>query len=276
MKGYIKYIKYDLIFIAFLLVAIFLLSGIKKAGTDRAERMNAECVTQERVFDYADKLTDAQEEKLRKLIAKREKQIQADIVIVTLDEQMTDYDVMVYSDDLQDSWKFGYNEPYGNCAMLVDNWGTGYMWFHTAGNVLNKYNSDARIDFLLDKTCEYVNMSPYLGYRAYVNTLTKNMQGTVFFTWYVPHLAVFIFALIVTIVFLWINLYKRGARKTTTSSTYMKNQAYQVRRREDLFIGKNVVQRRIETSNRGGGGGGGGGSHRSGGGHSYGGGGRHH
>ena len=63
------------------------------------------------------------------------------------------------------------------------------------------YRSDARIDFLLDKTCEYVNMSPYLGYRAYVNTLTKNMQGTVFFTWYVPHLAVFIFALIVTIVF---------------------------------------------------------------------------
>ena len=119
MKGYIRYIKYDLIFIAFLLAAMFLLSGIKKAGTDRAERMNAECVTQERVFDYADKLTDAQEEKLRKLIAKREKQIQADIVIVTLDEQMTDYDVMVYSDDLQDSWKFGYNEPYGNCAMLV-------------------------------------------------------------------------------------------------------------------------------------------------------------
>lgn len=276
MEGFLKYIKYDLIAIAVLLAAAAVSFGVKRGmvSSEGAERANAECVTDERVFDYADKLTDAQEDKLRKLIAKREKQIQADIILVTLEEQMTDYEVMVYSDDLQDSMKFGYNGPYGNCAMLVDNWETGYMWFHTAGNVMEKYDSDSRVDFLLDKTCEFVNISPYMGYRAYISTLSKNMQGSFFFSLYVPHLAVFLFALTVTGIFLWANLYKTGAGKTTTSSTYMKGQTYQVRKREDFFLSKNVVQRRIETGGRNGGSGGGG--HMSGGGHRYGGGGRHH
>lgn len=276
MKSYLKYLKVDLIIIAALVVLIAAWTGMKRgiASAAGVERANTLCTTEERVFDYADKLSDRQEDKLRKLIAKREAQIQADIIIVTMEEDISDYEVMVYSDDLQDSEAFGYNEPYGNCAMLVDNWATGYMWFHTAGNVMEQYDSDDKINFLLDKTCEFVNASPYRGYRAYVDALTTGMQGTGFFTLHVSYLAIGLAALAATALFLWINLYRKGAEKTTTASTYMKDQSFQVIRKEDTFLTKNVTKRRIETNS--GGGSKGGGGHISGGGHSYGGGGRHH
>ena len=52
------------------------------------QRTNTECVTDERVFDNAGVLSDREEEKLRRLIAKREKQTGCDIVLVTLNEPL--------------------------------------------------------------------------------------------------------------------------------------------------------------------------------------------
>ena len=274
MGKYIKFMKIMLIAIGVLLI---IRSGIavSRMVSDSAavsERTNTECITEERVFDYADKLTDTQEEKLRQLIAKREKQIQADIVLVTLQEGLSESELMKYSDDMQDEMKFGYNAPYENCVILVDDWTSKYMWLHTGGSVLKKYDTGL-VNYVLDKTCEYVSTSPYKGYQAYVNNVYKTMRGSGFFKTYIPNAAFFLIALIVTIVFLLINLLKKGAKKTTEAATYMKNHKFEVLASSDMFLTKSVTKRRIESSS---GGSGGGGSHSSGGGNSYGGGGRSH
>lgn len=277
MSGYKKYLKVIIIFsvVIFLLRTTVLLlhSGVEKVSL--SERTNELCLTEERVFDYADKLTDKQEEKLRILIAKREKQIQADIVLVTLNETMDDSDVMVYSDDFQDEMGFGYNKPYENCAMLVDNWDTGYMWFHTAGNVMNKYDTDGRVNHMIGKVCEFDNISPYYAYKTYINTLYYNMSGTGAFTPVVSLKIILLLAFLSTGVFLFINLYKQGSRNTTVATTYLRNHEYQTIDKSDTFLNKHVTSRKIETSS-GSGGSSGGGGHVSGGGNSYGGGGGHH
>lgn len=268
MKKYINFIKIMLIAIAVLGVIRI---GIMFAGnSNTAPRANTECTTEERVFDYADKLSDTQEQELRKLIAEKEKLIQADIVLVTLQEGLSESELMTYSDDMQDEMKFGYNAPYENCVILVDDWTSKYMWLHTGGNVLQRYDTNL-INYVLDETCRYVSGDPYKGYQTYVNSVYKTMRGSGLFRVYIPNVAILLAALLITLVFLFINLFRMGAKKTTVAATYMKNHKFEVLASTDMFLTKHVTQRRIESSS-----GGGGGSHTSGGGHSYGGGGRSH
>ena len=51
----------------------------------------SDAITDQRVFDYGELLTDEEEEKLQKLIDKRQRQTGYDIVLVTLDMDVSDY-----------------------------------------------------------------------------------------------------------------------------------------------------------------------------------------
>ena len=55
-----------------------------------AKRGNNQAPTQ-RVYDFADKLTDEEESRLEALIAEREAQIHCDLVVVTLNEPILSY-----------------------------------------------------------------------------------------------------------------------------------------------------------------------------------------
>ena len=76
MRQYFRYFRLLYIIFAALALLVGLLS-VGHAATAKAanyHRTNTECATTERVFDYGDVLTDKEEDKLRELIAKREKQ----------------------------------------------------------------------------------------------------------------------------------------------------------------------------------------------------------
>ena len=90
MKEYFKYFRWVFIVIAVLAIVLAAIKGAQglAAITGSHERTNAECTTTQRVFDYADVLTDREEKKLESLIAKREKQTGCDIVLVTLYESL--------------------------------------------------------------------------------------------------------------------------------------------------------------------------------------------
>ena len=60
MKGYLKYFRVYFIIILVLAV-VFILLSLVKPGEKQAVRSNTECTTTERVFDYADKLTEKEE-----------------------------------------------------------------------------------------------------------------------------------------------------------------------------------------------------------------------
>lgn len=285
MRDYIRYFKWlYIIFAALLLIFGMLTAGHAiTAGAAGYERTNTECTTTERVFDYGDVLTDKEEAKLRKLIAKREKQTGCDIVLVTLKESLKDYArmiepnvrysefVRVYAEDFYESNNFGYDIPDGDGAILVDNWyreddGSVYTWFSTTGKAHSAY-SDVDMDHLLDNVYVYVEKDPYRAYKTYVNDFYHDMMGINVVHVNVPRSFPWLAGIISSVIFIIINLAGRKGAKTTTANTYVNGKEPLFRVREDRFLRKSVTQRKIESSSSGGGShgggrsGGGGGSH---------------
>lgn len=289
MREYFKFFKWVYITLIVLAVIFFSLKGlhILKSNANFYERTNKECLITERVFDKADVLTDKEEQKLRELIAKREKQTGCDIVLVTLNEPLEEYArsiepkvpsnqfVRVYAEQFWEENNLGYDGPNGDGVILVDNWsraddGMIHTWFCTTGIVKTAY-LDEDIDHILDRVYRYVEHDPYRAYKTYVNDFYDDMLGTRLFHADVPPWLPILAGIIVAFVFIIANWKSRSGKKTTTAVTYVKGQNAQFVNRQDIFLRKNVVQHRIESSSSGGGGGhsggGGGGSH-GGGGHS--------
>ena len=164
MKEYLKrfWIWYAIVAV---LAVIYVVLKLSSEGAETTyTRTNTECLTEERVFDYADKLTDAEENKLRELIATNEAKCGVDIVLVTLNdpELNTDQKMMKYADYFCIDNKLGYNKPVGDAVVYVDNWHNGYVWMSTSGKAMNKY-SDSMIDRVIDRVCAVVNKDAYKG-----------------------------------------------------------------------------------------------------------------
>lgn len=284
MKQYLNYFKwlFGAVGILAVIYVIFLLVNLsQKPG----ERTNEACLTEERVFDYGDVLTDAEEEKLRSLIAQRESQAGCDIVLVTLNESLKDYArekeadvpyeefVRVYAEEFYDENGFGYNEPIGDGVVLVDNWyreddGKIYTWFCAVG-AADEFYSYSRIQNVLDAVYRYIENDPYKAYEAYVNQVYYDMTGKSSDMVQVPGIYLFLIALIAMVIFVAVHWnYKKG-KKTVVATTYVNGGRPRMNRREDVLVDKRVTKRRIQTSSSSGGGhrGGGGGSHSHGGHH---------
>lgn len=291
MREYFRYFKWlYIIFALVLLLFGFLIAGHAIiAGAANYKRTNTECTTTERVFDYGDVLTDREEDKLRELIAKREKQTGCDIVLITLKESLKDYAreidpnvnysefVRIYAEEFYENHNFGYNRANGDGVLLVDNWyreddGRIYTWFCTTGKVKDAY-TDAGIDHILDNVYLYVESNPYRAYKTYVNDFYHDMMGVNVVHMNVPRSIPWLAGIIAAVIFILCNWRAKRGAKTTTATTYVEGMKPQFRIREDRFIRKSVVQHKIQSSSSGGhggghsGGGGGGGSH-GGGGHS--------
>ena len=282
MKEYFRYFRFWFIgLIAVLIIWLFAVGGKMLSGDGDAGRTNTECTTEERVFDYADVLTDAEENKLRKQISEYEEELKTDIVLVTLNESLKEYAreydpsvtydkfVMIYADNFYDEHKFGYNKPIGDGVLLLDNIyreddGSVYTWMCTTGKAEDRYSS-GMIDRALDVFYENVDTNPYIAYKDFVDQVYSDMSNNLetSIPWYVP-LCV---AIGVTVVFIVINLANRKGKKTTNQRSYVNGGQPRIRRREDNFLRKSVTSRTIETSS------GGGGHHRSSSGASHGGGG---
>ncbi len=272
MKKYLKHFCFLFIAVGILLV-IYIAVFLTKKPAAVYVRTNAQ--EEERVFDYADKLTDEEEEALRELIAEKEVLIGCDIVLVTINDPSidSDYAIMNYADDFYDEKKYGFNAPWGDGALYLDNWANGYCWFSTCGRVEDRYSSQD-IDNLIEEVCLTVNYDPYGAYKTYVESLSRKMsrRGSVDS---IPFTYVLGAAFIITFAYVIIGVAHNKGKKTTTANTYVEGGQPLFNDRRDIFITKHTTSRHIDRSS-GGGGGGGGGHHISSGGHSHGGGGGRH
>lgn len=305
MRDWLRYFKIwfivcGVIIAAFAVVLVPDYIAQKKAAENPAERVNKVCTETERVFDYADVLTDAEEDALRELIAKREQQTQCDIVLVTMNESLESYArsydstaygdewAMIKADNFYDEYGFGWNKYVesddGDGVLLLDNWyresdGWVHTWLSTSGRAESRYSS-YMIDHLLDEVYKYVEDDPYKAYEAYIETFYRDMtstnaQGSADDV-QLPWLAVVGAPLGAAVIFVLLHLSGKDGQKTTTSNTYLEGGKPRFPVHADRFIRKTVTQRHIERSSSSGGGhSGGGGHHTSSGGHSHGGGGHH-
>lgn len=118
MKKFVSFLAIILAISALLggLPAVYKTVALSIRGASAGDRNNISCKTDQRVFDYADVLTDSQETKLERLIAKREKQLGLDIVIVTICENVGSdpYDSSInhtidFAEDFYSYMGFGYD-----------------------------------------------------------------------------------------------------------------------------------------------------------------------
>lgn len=291
MKQYFSYFKIWFIILGVLAVITVVATGVKRLDSTRGNDQ----APKERVFDYADVLTDSEEEQLRELIADREKRIGCDIVLVTINEsvlerygytQNTDsnweYCMQNYADDFYDEHKFGYNKSFeGDGVLLLDNWYEGEYgsekgsWLSTSGKIYQHYSS-RMIDRVLDDVYNLVETSPYRAYRAYIEDIYREMSDDNDVASTMNPVALFIIALVVAAIFIATHLKVKEGVKTTVASTYVENGSIRFNVKKDQLVNKFVTSRVIQTSSGGGGSShsGGGGGHRSSSGASHGGGGR--
>ncbi len=275
---WIPYLILGILSVCFIAYLVMNAMASKGAGSFRH---NSVCDTKERVFDYADLLTEDEEARLERLIAQVEDECRADIVIVSLNESLEEFVhqyyihmpiedyIMFYADEFYESHAFGYNEPYGDGIIFVDNRyheADGYMydWVGTTGKVEDHYSLDM-IDELLWATEEKLDENAYEAYVDFVLHFRKDMQKDEADPILVLQYSL-VWALVGTLIFVLCTKHKRN-KVTTSERTYLYTNHMNVC--QDVFLRKSVTKRHIDTSSGSSGSRsrsrsrGGGGSHRS-------------
>ncbi len=287
MKEYFSYFKF--LFITLGVIALITAGiGITRLIEGGYVRGNMNAPSQ-RVYDYADVLSDAEEKKLTELIEKRELKIGCDIVLVTINESLyskygitedTDrnweYCMMNYADDFYDQKEFGFDEVHGDGVLLLDNWYQGEKgsWLSTCGKVYDHYSA-RMVNKVLDDVYDLVDYSPYRAYESYIENVYKEMNRADAGININPFI-MFVVAVFAAGFFITIHLKGKEGKKTTVASTYLENGSVRFNVSRDELVNKFVTSRVIpqDTGGSSSGGGGRSGGHTSSGGVSHGGGGR--
>lgn len=289
MKRFVQIFRIPLLIFGVLLVvgaACKIITGLRPEV--KFVRENTQAVTEERVFDVADKLTAEQEEALREKIRIAEDICGADIIVVTLNQSLEEYAksyesvigyvqpyqyTMVYADNFYDEGKFGYNAPHGDGLILVDNWyresdGGVYTWVSTSGKVMEQLSTE-QVETILDMCLDYVEDDPAYAYEYFVDLVVDYLDPNASLGEDLGGGISVLIGLIAGLIFFFANFGGKKGKKTVETRTYVKDGRADVRERQDIFLTKTVQRRKIETETTRSGGGG----HISAGGHSHGGGG---
>lgn len=289
-----QYVKYFLVW--FIIIGILAAIAISVIGmhsiVNNRPRGNTSA-PKERVYDYADVLTDDEEERLRSQIEQAEKRLRMDIVIVTIAQPMEGEEAMrkndaispeledvmeAYADNFWDDNNYGYNKRFeGDGVILVLNWydGQRYIQLSSSGRAEDELSAYA-IDNLTGVFARYYETDIYRAFSETTNALETRLdpRGTAPFPW----LFVIVVPIVVALIYAVVNSTQKKTKDTTTANTYVPDGMPTMNNQRDEFIRKSVTQRRIQTSSSGGSGGshhsGGGGHHYSRSGASHGGGGR--
>ena len=286
IRQYLKYFRVWFIVVGILVVVLTVMAGVWNLR-HHFTRANMEAPA-ERVYDYADVLTDNEEERLRSQIAKMEQKIGMDIVIVTINQSVegeiaaekygyrTTYwedNMQDLADDFWDNNKYGYNTTFlvdgveGDGVLLLHNWYEGQNGEHlsTSGAAERRMSSRDIDNILWDTVDEYYDTNPYRAYSAFVAELKNYLgdRGEAPLPW----LAVIVGPVIIMLFYVSWGVVQDKTKDTTTAYTYLADGKPIENTRRDEFIRKNVTTRHVPRSSSGGGGGGG---------HSSGGGGHHH
>ncbi len=286
MIRFFKYFKIPFILLAILAV-ITVIANAASGPDAEIVRANTQTDLKRNVFNYAGNLEDAQVAALEEQIASMEDTIGCDIAIITLNETLSDAGyrstpdkwVMEFADDFADEHMMGYDAPYGNSIVFIDNLyreevtGKVYSWISTSGLAMEKLSQsdcESIMDDALYYLDDYSNAEDY--YKAYARVIellpkyfgskAETIARKIFDPLYIV-----LFSLLFALFYILINWTTSAGVKTTVSTQYVNGGHPNVRVKKDTFIRKSVTKTKIETSS------GGSGGHTSSGGHSHGGGG---
>jgi uncharacterized protein len=213
---------------------------------------------EEKVYDFADLFTNAEEETLYNEIQEYIKKTNLDFALVTIDEN-NKTSAQAYADDFYDYNDFGISETYDGILFLID-MDTREIYMSTTGKAQTKY-SDYEIEQLLDKVYMYMtDKEYYTGTKIFIKAATSfanidssqksyviGNDGTV--KRYIPWLGIFIFATIATTIVMVIMVkLNKMVMKSTSSREYLKKDTLKLEKVSDILIHTFTNRVRIQES----------------------------
>lgn len=150
---------------------------IDVTGSNRDNVLSTPAVdATEKVYDFADLLTDSEEKKLYQQATKFIKKTDLDLAIVTVSDYTKprcDGDcTRTYADDFYDYNEFGIGSRHSGVLFLVD-MKTRTIYMTTTGDAMDMYN-DYRIEQIMDAIYqEFTNQNYYDGIAKFMTILEK-------------------------------------------------------------------------------------------------------
>lgn len=246
----------------------------------------------EKIFDYANVLTDEEKQQLKEEIDAFINKYQTELVIVTNSMPYNaDGENEVWAADFYDYNDFGLDyENYSGILLYRNTYEKNpYYDMYTFGDA-QFYFDDSRYNYILNKIYSDLHSGDYItgftsfisycdmyykeGKSDYYDNYELDENGYLHKKYSVPYLIIIIISAIVTSSLVGVNVSKnKMIKKETTATQYLNRNSITYHKKLDNFIRKHVTHYTIQSSS--GGSGGGHSSHgSSGGGHSSG-GGRH-
>lgn len=216
----------------------------------------------QKVYDYADLLTDSEEQKL--LVQAREfaDMYQLDLVLVTTDDA-EGKSSMAYADDFYDYNGFGIGEAHSGLLVLID-MDNRMIWLSTTGSAISLF-TDGRIQEITDRAAGYLSDQDYFGgcksaFADIQETVRTDREKSTLggrarrSARRLP-LYLLIAAAASGISIAVMARKGKTARKAVNAEGYLDRRSIELLVREDQFIRSSVSRTRIERSSGGGGGG---------------------
>lgn len=243
--------------------------------------------TSQKIYDYADKLTDSEEVLLKEKVDTFIDTYNMDMVLVTIDNHDKS-STSAYADDFYDYNGFGIGSTHDGVIFVLDyNFGNENMWMSTTGEAIRMYDDD-RIDNILDVVYEdydyyelftdFIDECNYyasLGIPSSNKGTHINSKGDLVYDRHFPYLlSIGVSAIVSTIVLLVLMAKNKMVKKAVEANTYMNKESASITERSDQFITTHTTSVRINTESSGSGRVGGSSTHHGSSGVSHGGGGR--
>lgn len=240
----------------------------------------------EKVYDFANLLTENEEEQLYNQVITYIENTNYDLALVTINEN-NKYSAMKYADDFFDYNDFGINSSRDGSLILID-MDTREIWVSTSGQAIKMY-SDSRIDNIIDagffdlKNAQYYDclskmidkMDYYfdLGVPSSNRDMEIDEDGNPYYVKSIPYVMIFIISGVICTIVSLILYFKTSSKiKKQNTVTYINPNLSNLIK-NDQFLTTYTSRIRIESSSSSGGGGSS--HHSSSSGRSHGGGGRH-
>lgn len=220
----------------------------------------------EKIYDYAELLTDTEEKEVYQRISDFVSSSELDLAIVTINENNKGT-AKEYAQDFYDYNAFGTDTVHSGILFLVD-MDTREIYMVTTGKAITMYD-DARIDTIVSDIYTYFGDQEYAkGMTKFVTILdnydklglpsnndTKYVignDGTL--SKKIPWFIFLVCPVLGTIIVMAILIHKnRLVRKATSSKEYLKKDSVDIKLESDQFLGSNVTKIRIDHSSSSGG-----------------------
>ena len=230
------------------------------------------------VIDNADILQSDEIEKLEKMCAKASQNCKTDIFIITLTDNLTEFELDTYLRNMMSTDGFGYNDTYltddpDAIGFAIDMTSRKYR-ISSSGNSMSDISQSA-MDNMVSGVQEYLSDGDY--YTAcvkFINSVQRNMNTSIIYK-LTRNLTTKLFISIgVATAAVVIMMFNAKSKVTVDSTTYTKDRRFNVNARQDIFVNTTVVTHHIDRSDHssssdGGGGGSSGGDNSGGGGGSF-------